>query len=483
MYKSARVAKSQIFDLIGQGQLDLALISIHDFVERIFTEPLCTSQIFGSKELDYLCQLIGCSSLALVRQDQVLTSPCVRDFPIYVYVVTRVQNSGGHTKVIEDLIKARPNAQHFILATEICGGSDVFQVQRNQAVDIPVFLELAPNGRFLDKLIWLQRRLLQLAPDNTYLFNHHQDSVAVAAIQPNMLPKATFYHHGDHHICLGVFLTHLEHIDPHPMGYANCREILGVDNTYIPLVVDDHGCRAIELPFLQGNILTTCTAARSNKVEIPYFVSYLDVVPDLLAATGGRHVHIGRLTPWAIFKIRQGLKRKKLPSKSFVYIPWVSSVWQTLHEYQVDLYIASFPYGGGLTLIEAMGAGVPVALHRHISSRILSGIDLGYPQAFNWHAPEELIDYCMGLNPQSLAESGLLSRQHYESFHSRDMLEAALHGEKITPLHRGEAFYVDTDEWALWMERQVSLKIVFNKLLYRLFRRARSWLYLVFRYK
>jgi glycosyltransferase involved in cell wall biosynthesis len=267
------------------------------------------------------------------------------------------------------------------------------------------------------------------------------------------------------------------------MGYANCRDILGIDNTYIPLVVDDKGVRENGLPSFQSGVLTTCTAARSNKVEIPYFVSYLDVIPDLLAATGGRHVHIGRLTPWAIYKIRRKLRRKGVASERFVYIPWVSSVWQALHENHVDLYIASFPYGGGLTLVEAMGAGVPVALHRHMWSRILSGIDLGYPQAFNWRSPEELISYCVGLSPQSLAESGILSRQHYESFHSRDVLEAALHDVKIMPVPTGGAFHVDTDEWALWMGRQVSLKSIFNKFLYRLFRRARSWLYFSFRYK
>ncbi len=56
---------------------------------------------------------------------------------------------------------------------------------------------------------------------------------------------ASFYHHGDHHLCLGVYLSHLEHIDPHPMGYHNCRDALGIDNTYIPLTVDDKGDRAL----------------------------------------------------------------------------------------------------------------------------------------------------------------------------------------------------------------------------------------------
>ena len=463
--------------LIAEGGIDKALRLIHHLVEDVITEPLCVSQIFGSKKLDDLCQQVGAANLAKL-QLRVNSNMTARSHQsAIIYIVTKIQKSGGHTRIIGDFIRARPNLLHIILSTELSGKSNESYWVARLSASANVVFEKAPRGNFQQRLTWLQKRLLSLRPQKVYLLNHHQDTVAVAALQPEMNLDACFYHHGDHHLCLGVYLSHLEHVDPHPMGYHNCRTVLGIENSYVPLTVADKGERPSDWPFLPNGIPTTCTAARSNKVEIPYFVSYLEMVPRILKCTGGRHIHIGQLTPWALREIRRGLKRQGIERTRFIYTPWVPSVWHALQEYRVDLYIASFPYGGGLTLIEAMGAGVPVALHKHIYSRILSGLDLAHPEAFSWRYPDELLNYCASLSSPALIEASRKGRIQYEQFYSRRSFQEALEappGNRQKPDSLPENFFVESDEWALWMERQINLRKLFFRTAYRTFRRLRA---------
>ena len=58
-YDSIRSLSAAVFHLTNNGSVEQALQLIHDFVERIMTEPLCSSQVFGSTMQDDLCQHIG----------------------------------------------------------------------------------------------------------------------------------------------------------------------------------------------------------------------------------------------------------------------------------------------------------------------------------------------------------------------------------------------------------------------------------------
>jgi len=333
-----------------------------------------------------------------------------------------MQESGGHSRLVLDFISAQPGKSHLILSTGIGGKTSKAFLAQLYSIDPNARLISAPQGSLLSRLTWLQSMLLSHSPEYVHLLNHHQDSVAVAAVVPELGIKGSFYHHGDHHLCLGIFLEHLTHVDFHPMGYHSCREKLGIKNTYLPLTFHDQAPPFMGTDANNQSQLTTATAARKNKLEVPYHANYFEVIPRMLKATGGRHIHIGKLSKLALWRMCKVMKELGVPSDRLVYIDQSPSVWRSLQKYRVDIYIASFPYGAGLTLVEAMGAGIPVVMHQHVYSRILSGLELAYPEAFSWKYPEELIAYLVDLDPSSLKQERQISRRRYEEFHRPGIL-------------------------------------------------------------
>jgi glycosyltransferase involved in cell wall biosynthesis len=429
--------------------------------------------------LDDLCFRAGCANLKAISSLRSDVQFAMKGRARIAYVVSRLQNSGGHLRLILDFIRSQPDKDHIIYATGVAGPSDERFLAETLGRCGNARFVAAPRGSFGVRLNWLQNALRACRPEHAYLFNHHQDSVAVAALVPGLGVPGSFCHHGDHHLCLGVHLEHLTHIDFHPMGYHYCRNELGIYNRYLPLTFEDQGEASVRATFGSGVSLTTATVARSNKVEIPYYVSYLELIPKVLKVTGGRHLHIGRLTPWAIRRMRSKMRELGISQDRLIYIEWTASVWKALQEHEVDVYIASFPYGAGLTLIEAMGAGIPVIMHQHIYSRVLSGLELAYPEAFHWADPNALLDHLGVLGCRELREEGLIARHWYETYHRPEVLRAYLRDPEcsnfpVPPL--ATDFKPRLDEWAAWVESQLSFPRLAYRSVYRLGRRIRSWL-------
>lgn len=468
--------KQRIRSALALNDLNKALALIHDCVERVITEPLCTAQVFGSRDLDDYCLEAGRKSFVGIDISRPSFHYDHTRMPLVVYIVSRLQRSGGHARLVQDFIRLQPEKYHLVLSTEVGGPSEKKFVMKYYNDDNMKLL-LAPKGSFLARLEWLQILLLINQPDHIFLYNHHEDSVAAAAIIPEMGHKGSFIHHGDHHLCLGVFLNHLTHIDLHPMGYHYCRDVLSIKNHYLPLTFEDKGCILTQHSFLGKEGIITATAARSNKVEIPYFISYLDFIPRLLKATKGRHIHIGRLTPWGLRRICRKMSIEGVALDRFVYLEWTASVWKSLQDYRVDIYIASFPYGAGLTLIEAMGAGIPVIMHNHVYSSVLAGLELAYQEAFSWSDPEALIRHLKDIERSDLVRERELSRNQYELYHRPEILRSYV--TKFEPPSipvplLSDKYCPQRDEWAVWVERQMTIWQIFRRFAYRSLRRLRN---------
>lgn len=477
LIRSIAQLQDSIEALITKGDLDAALRKIHHVVDQVFCEPINTGAIYGSRLLDNHCQRIGALNLRRINATIRSLPAFVPNNNTVVYLASRLYATGGHTAVLADLIRLGPNTKSVILVSGTVGPTDLAALQhRFKGLD-QVSFECAPRGSRFDKLDWLQHRLLALSPHTVWLFNHCQDSVAVAAVQPDAGYMLRFYHHADHQLCLGVHLDYADHIDPHPMGFHNCRQRLGIEeNRYLPLVVNDRGVCINDGGRSTNQGLITCTSAPPNKVEAPYFIRYADVIPELVRATGGKHVHIGPLSVLTRLRIKRGMRQLGLPESGFVYVPYVPSVWQALHKYSVDLYVTSFPYGGGRTLIEAMGAGVPVALHLHTHSRLLSCFDMAFEGALLWRNPQELYKQLKTVDLESLSAIGRAARRNYEENYQEGILATALGDwqHPVPPPKLREGYVSDELQLALDISCQVSFSGIISRIANRALRRWKS---------
>ncbi|MHC5857517.1 hypothetical protein [Nostoc sp.] len=418
--------ESQIAEYMRSGDLENPLHLLVNFVEKIIRDNRATAKVFGSATLDKLCQQIGAKALEHQEPLLAIDSSSNHENGNIIYIATELYKTGGHTALLEDLIKAQPHRKHIILITDIFNTVNR-EIILSRFAYLNVKIEWAPQSTLLDKLFWLQSQLIEKQLSQVFLFNHWQDAVAIAAVQPHLAQQLFFYHHCDHQLCLGLYLSHAKHIDPHTFGFYNCRHNLGVANTrYIPLVVEDLGTRSPELPFIANGKLRTCSSGSGNKFEQIYPYSYIEEVPKILDVTQGVHVHIGELSHYSLERIRQGLEERGITQESFIYIPWVKSLWWTIGEQKIDVYLNSFPLGGGRASIEVMGSGTPFIGHQNYNSRVLSGIDIVYPEAYFWQKPEELYSYLQGLTPEVLTEQAAYSRRHYELYHTPKVLQQCL---------------------------------------------------------
>ena len=122
--KSIDAGLAAIREKIKEGDLNEALKGVQHVVNYVFTEPLCTARIFSSPQLDNLCAQIGLAALARAEPEKNLSVVEGDRADTAIFVASRLQSAGGHTRVIEDFIRILPHKNKYMLVTELVGGSD-----------------------------------------------------------------------------------------------------------------------------------------------------------------------------------------------------------------------------------------------------------------------------------------------------------------------------------------------------------------------
>lgn len=402
-----------------------ALIDIKEFVNVFLNNEYPLGIILSSEILDSLCTQIG---KAIFNAQNVSTNepPDIISSDLNVYIATMLYKWGGHSVCLQDFIRLQPEKKHIILLTGM-NSEAIENHVREHYESMNAKIISSPSKRATETVIWLQQTLDDLKPEKIFLFNHHLDSAAVALMQPKYLSRLIFYHHADYNLCLGVHLNCAQHIDPHPMIHFSCREKLGIkNNIYLPICTFDNGHKVNFASLDKPKPINTCSSGTQNKFEGIYLYNYFDLLPEILKNSSGLHYHIGSLSEQSLNQIFNNLANAGINQNKFKYIPWVASLSKALIENDIDLYLNSFPMGGGKACIEAMSAGIPIATHSNYTSQTLNCSWLCYPEAFCWNTPKELLDYIKLLNPELLKEQSLYSRSHYEKYHHPELIKFQL---------------------------------------------------------
>lgn len=392
-----------------------ALVTIREFVEAIVRNPFCNGIILTIPELDTLCQQIGNAIPHATTQQ-------ANDNTV-IYVASQLYTAGGHTAVIEDFIRAQPDKTHHILITNVYNSFFKKKII-DRFAKLPVTLHWADKWTMYGKFNWLRNKWISLNPAKVFLFNHHQDSAIIAAATPNMPGDIHYYHHIDFQLGLGKTLAHTIHIDMNPLSHTDCTKHAYRKQVYLPLTCHDEGARDVTpASFMRSGKLHTASSGSLKKFSSPYVYSYAQLVPEILKATGGKHTHIGPLDQRTLAIIKEGMRKLDIAVEQFQHIEFTKSLWRTLIQNNVDMFVTSFPIGGGRTAIEVMGSGTPVIGHVNAQSDFLSEGALLPPNTPTWRTPNELMQILATMTPALLSTAAIQSRAHYESYYREDNLQ------------------------------------------------------------
>lgn len=382
--------------------------------------------IYGCTEFDHLCLEIGKRIASLPAPELNISTSKVDERPLDLYLTTMIYWAGGHTPVIGDFVRSNPNHRAALVVTGVLHKEIKIPektLQRTTITEKDVYIVNAPDYQHqTQKLIQLIR---QLQPDRIFLFNHHFDAVLIAAAQPQLARKTFYYHHCDHNPALGLYLPHAVHLDLNPNTFRRCRELLGIDAVYVPLAMDDRGARDND-SLGQNDSLVTCSSGASSKFDPHYKYPYQKMVPEILARTGGKHVHIGPMDDAVMSELQQGLCQARISADRFIHSPWEASIWEAMAKYRVDLYLNSFPQGGARASVEVMGSGTPLLWHALQEGDATIESPLKYPAGLQWRTPEELYQILSSASPEWLRLQGQSARQHYERVHQMELFKKGL---------------------------------------------------------
>lgn len=358
-----------------------------------------------AEDIDQLCQVFADS----LSQDMPVKADKIGfDRITNIHVVTEIYQAGGHRSLIDQIIAAYPDERHIVLFSGAFEKTRDFSMASIVASGgFPIYPD-STLDRF-DRLLWLREKLGTFTARRLFLHHHPSDviaTIALAEFAPKYANRAYVMHHADTVASLGVDFPQATHLAIRP---EQKQTILASRPDYsvhvVPLVFDPERqappinpkivakIKTGKRTYLSEGALITATCGGGHKFCGDGDLGLHIILRRILQTTGGRHYHIGSMNRHMKATIQTELDLAGIHPDRLILLPQTKSVASTLIQNNVDIFLASFPVGGGLTIVEAAYAGLPIALYGGAvddAGRYVSGLTHCPNDVLIWKTPEDL---------------------------------------------------------------------------------------------
>ena len=410
-FLSAKGFESHVSKLLDQKHYNSACDFLSKLVGSLSKDERFKGKQIFLPELDKLVQRISVEILEPLKKNTKKSYGCP------VIIATEMYREGGHSRIIEEIVRSRGGV---VVITNYFGGI------RNQASppaqpigDLPLLV--LPADSPVNNIIRLNKICNEIASE-VYLIAHHHDVVAYSALSHLTNLPVFFIHASDHRVSLGATFKNFIHVDIAPHMYDFCKKFLKEKIEYWPQGVEDHGAKFFSYPLSE---ICTASSGTYHKFSWEGALAYPVVVRDRLKFLDGSHFHIGQLSDSGLDMIKKELQENAISLDRFKYIGTVKSLWQTLLDSPINIFLGSAPMHGLRTAIEVQGAGIPIIPFLQPQDSLLHENNFYDEQTVFWDAPEKLgsiISDVMSKH-QSLSIS---ARNHYINTYHPDLMQKAI---------------------------------------------------------
>ncbi|HEY3950468.1 hypothetical protein [Phenylobacterium sp.] len=323
-------------------------------------------------------------------------------------VASQFYATGGHTRVARDVADALgPDNRPLVILTNMGDGSVRYQGLLNSGLKTPfdeAALLVAQARTLVDRTIELFMMLKATGVSRIVLMCHPFDVVAITACWP-FREIVDFLHHADHVPALGAAMAWSTHADLTYACHKTCRAA-GLEPIYAGMTstVTEAPAHARAPGRLR---LATCGDQRKYVGEGRF--RWADWAVAALSLPGAEMRHIGVMSDDLQQEVHKALADAGVDPARYVFAGMAPSLPAALIEHGTDIYVGSYPFGGGKANLEAMLMGLPMIAPADADLANLLRFSLPLP---GWVDVAEPKDFARAVEEALALEPTLASAEH-----------------------------------------------------------------------